>query len=43
MSREKVLQLLREQEGYLSGEALSKELSLSRAAVWKAVEGLRKW
>lgn len=42
MSREKVLQLLREQEGYLSGEALSKELSLSRAAVWKAVESLRK-
>lgn len=42
MSREKVLQLLRAQEGYLSGEALSKELSLSRAAVWKAVESLRK-
>ncbi|MBQ2996660.1 MAG: biotin--[Oscillibacter sp.] len=42
MSREKVLQLLRAQEGYLSGEALSRDLSLSRAAVWKAVEGLRK-
>ena len=42
MSREQVLQLLREQEGYLSGETLSRELSLSRAAVWKAVEALRK-
>ena len=42
MSREKVLTLLREQEGYLSGEELSRELGLSRAAVWKAVEALRK-
>ena len=42
MSREKVLALLREQEGYLSGEELSRQLGLSRAAVWKAVETLRK-
>ncbi|MBQ8389715.1 MAG: biotin--[Oscillibacter sp.] len=42
MSREKVLALLRDQEGYLSGEELSRELGLSRAAVWKAVEALRK-
>ena len=42
MSREKVLSLLRAQEGYLSGEELSRELGLSRAAVWKAVETLRK-
>lgn len=42
MSREQVLALLREQEGYLSGEELSRELGLSRAAVWKAVETLRK-
>ena len=42
MSREKVLTLLRAQEGYLSGEELSRELGLSRAAVWKAVEALRK-
>ena len=33
MSREKVLSLLRAQEGYLSGEELSRELGLSRAAV----------
>ena len=42
MSREKVLSLLRAQEGYLSGEELSRELGLSRAAVWKAVETLRR-
>ena len=42
MSREKVLTLLRDREGYLSGEELSRELGLSRAAVWKAVEALRK-
>ena len=42
MSREKVLTLLREQEGYLTGEELSRALGLSRAAVWKAVEALRK-
>ena len=43
MSREKVLSLLRAQEGaYLSGEELSRHLGLSRAAVWKAVEALRR-
>ena len=42
MSREKILSLLRAQEGYLSGEELSRELGLSRAAVWKAVETLRR-
>lgn len=43
MSREKVLSLLRERENaYLSGEELSRTLGLSRAAVWKAVEALRK-
>ena len=42
MSREQVLEVLRGREGYLSGEELSRQLGLSRAAVWKAVEGLRK-
>lgn len=43
MSREQVLSLLREKEDtYLSGEELSHHLGLSRAAVWKAVEALRK-
>ena len=44
MSREKVLSLLRERQGeYLSGEAMSRSLGISRAGVWKAIEGLGKW
>ncbi len=43
MSREIVLELLRAEEGaYLSGEELSRRLGLSRTAVWKAVDGLRR-
>lgn len=42
MSREKVLEKLRASEGCVSGQTLSEELGLSRAAVWKAVEGLRR-
>lgn len=42
MSREDVLALLRSQEGFLSGEDLSRRLGLSRAAVWKAVDALRR-
>lgn len=43
MSREIVLKLLRaEGDGYLSGEELSRRLGLSRAAVWKAVDALRR-
>lgn len=43
MSREKVLALLTEKRGEaLSGEAMSRELGISRAAVWKAVEALRQ-
>ena len=43
MSRERVLSLLRERQGeYLSGEAMSRTLGISRAGVWKAIEGLRQ-
>ena len=43
MSRERVLSLLRESgEEYLSGEAMSRRLGISRAAVWKAIEALRQ-
>lgn len=43
MSREKVLALLREHPGEpLSGEAMSRQLGVSRAAVWKAIEALRQ-
>jgi len=43
MSREKVLSLLLEHpEESLSGEAMSRTLGVSRAAVWKAIEALRQ-
>lgn len=43
MSKELVYRLLLERSGqYLSGEEISKQLGISRAAVWKAVDGLRK-
>lgn len=41
--KEKLLSILESQKGdYLSGEELAECLSVSRAAVWKAVEELRK-
>ena len=43
MSREKVLSLLLKQgDRYVSGEAMSRTLGISRAAVWKAIEALRQ-
>lgn len=43
MSREKVLSLLLEDTSRsLSGEAMSRRLGVSRAAVWKAIEALRQ-
>ena len=43
MTRETILALLRQNpEGYTSGEAMSRELGISRAAVSKAVSGLRQ-
>lgn len=43
MSRQAVLQALRGRQGaYLSGEELSRQLGLSRTAVWKAVDALRR-
>ncbi len=41
MSRNQVLELL-SQGSYVSGEAISEQLGLSRAAIWKAVDSLRK-
>lgn len=40
MSRSEVLALLRRDE-YISGEEISRQLGVSRAAVWKAVRALR--
>jgi len=43
MSREKVYQLLEERGGaFCSGEEISQRLGISRAAVWKAVDSLRR-
>lgn len=41
MLQDRVLELLRAGSGPLSGEAMSAELGVSRAAVWKAVRALR--
>ena len=41
MTKQIVLKLLREHtEEFLSGEAISRQAGVSRAAVWKAVEQL---
>lgn len=40
--QDKILNLLRKAEGYLSGEEISEHLGVSRAAVWKHIEELRK-
>lgn len=40
--KNKVLDLLRAEQGYISGQEMSRRLGVSRAAVWKAVEALRK-
>ena len=43
MSKEKVYQLLHESPGdYISGQELSRRLGVSRAAVWKAIDSLRR-
>lgn len=43
MSRERVYALLRQRAGaFCSGEELSRALGISRAAVWKAVDSLRR-
>lgn len=38
----KIIKALIEKKGYISGEALSTELGVSRAAVWKHIEELRR-
>lgn len=37
-----ILRLFREQGGFVSGEMISRELHVSRTAVWKQINGLRK-
>ncbi|MCM8765245.1 MAG: biotin--[acetyl-CoA-carboxylase] ligase [Candidatus Omnitrophica bacterium] len=38
---EKIINLLRKEKGYLSGEEISERLGISRAGVWKQIENLR--
>lgn len=38
----RILELLRRQEGFLSGEDIGRELSITRAVVWKGIKKLRE-
>lgn len=40
--KDKLLKLLQENDEYLSGEAISQEFNVSRTAVWKQINSLRK-
>jgi BirA family transcriptional regulator, biotin operon repressor / biotin---[acetyl-CoA-carboxylase] ligase len=40
--QEKILQMLRGTGGYLSGEQISRELGVSRSAIWKSINALRQ-
>ncbi len=40
--RRKILQLLTEQEGYVSGQEICEKLGISRTAVWKWIKRLRE-
>ena len=40
--KDKVLQILRQTENYISGEELSRELGISRAGIWKVIQKLRE-
>ena len=43
MSKEQIYQLLQaDPDAYLSGQELSRRLGISRAAVWKAIDSLRR-
>lgn len=39
--KQKILKLLSENDDYVSGEAISKELGVSRSAIWKHMKALR--
>jgi BirA family transcriptional regulator, biotin operon repressor / biotin---[acetyl-CoA-carboxylase] ligase len=43
MTPEKIILMLKEAEGYLSGEEISGNFQISRAAIWKYVQDLREW
>ena len=39
--QEKIIKLLRKSDGFVSGEEISRQLNVSRSAVWKAINALR--
>ena len=39
--QERIIQFLKESDGYISGEEMSQRLSMSRAAIWKHMQELR--
>ena len=42
VDRERIAALLAGAEGHLSGEEMSRALGVTRAAVWKEIEALRR-
>ncbi|MCX7951960.1 MAG: biotin--[acetyl-CoA-carboxylase] ligase [Clostridiales bacterium] len=40
--KEKILEILKNTDSYISGEEMSKRLGISRAAIWKHINGLKK-
>lgn len=42
MVKKKILEILRNNEGYLSGEELSRDYGISRTAIWKHIGSLRR-
>ena len=40
--KEKILQILRETDGFISGQEISETLGVSRTAVWKAIQRLQE-
>lgn len=40
--KSKILEILEKSEGYVSGEVISKEIGISRAAIWKHIRRLKK-
>ena len=42
MGKQEILAMLKQQQDYLSGEVISQQLGVSRAAVSKAVNSLRQ-
>ncbi len=38
----RILEILRQEEGFLSGEEIGKRLDISRAAIWKGIKKLRE-